>query len=191
MESLLLRHVAHGRAVAAFPSTVVERTNTTLAACIAPATPIMYPRGRDAGGTLIPFEEWEVERRAWVGPPGFELTTFGRRHSIRHMRHKDGSFRGWYVNLQAPLTETRLGYDTTDWQLDLWIPADSSVAQWKDEADLARALELGIMTADEGRFAREEAERVIDEWPFPTGWEDWQPDPEWPLPPLTEDWDVV
>jgi hypothetical protein len=191
MESLLVRHVAHGRSVAAFPSLVVERTATTLAACILPGTPIMYPQGRDAGGALIPFEEWGVERRSWVGPPGFELTAFGRHHSIRHMRREDGSFRGWYVNLQAPLTETRLGFDTTDWQLDLWIPAESTEAQWKDEIDLARALELGIMTADEGRFAREEAERVIEEWPFPTGWEDWQPDPSWTTPALPKDWHVV
>lgn len=191
MESLLLRHVTRGRAVAAFPSTVLERTATTLVTCITPGTPIMYPKGRDADGTLIPFEQWGVERRSWVGPVGLELTTFGRRHSIRHFRREDGSFRGWYVNLQAPLLESRLGFDTTDWQLDLWIPAESSDAQWKDEDDLQRALELGIMTEEEGRFARDEAERVIEEWHFPTGWEDGQPDPEWPLPALPEDWNVV
>ena len=64
-------------------------------------------------------------------------------------------------------------------------------AELKDEDDLARAIELGIMTAEEGRLAREEAERVIEEWPFPTGWEDWRPDPDWPLPALPEDWHVV
>ena len=47
------------------------------------------------------------------------------------------------------------------------------------------------MSAEEGRLAREEAERVTEEWPFPTGWEDWQPDPAWPMPTLPEDWDVV
>jgi predicted RNA-binding protein associated with RNAse of E/G family len=94
------------------------------------------------------------------------------------------------VNLQAPLAESPLGYDTTDWQLDLWIP-EGGEAEWKDEEDLARALELGLMTPDEGRLAREEAERVLEEWPFPTGWEDWQPNPAWPLPTLPEGWDVV
>jgi len=191
METLLLRHVVHGRAVAAFPSVVVERTDTTLVACVTPGTEIMYPKGRDGDGILVPFEQWGVERRSWFGPAGLELTPFGRRHSIRHFRREDGSFRGWYVNLQAPITETPLGFDTTDWQLDLWIPADSDHAQWKDEDDLARAVELGVMSAEESRLARDEAERVIGEWPFPTGWENWQPDPAWPVPTLSEDWDVV
>lgn len=186
-----MRHVAHGRAVAAFPSVVVERTAATLVACVTPGTRIVYPKGRDANGNLIPFEQWGAELRSWVGPLGLELTAFGRRHSIRHFRREDGSFRGWYVNLQAPLTEARLGFDTTDWQLDLWIPVDSDEAQWKDEDDLAMAVELGIMTEEEGRLAREEAHRVLEEWPFPTGWEDWRPDPGWPLPSLPEGWDVV
>ena len=190
MDSLLLRHVVHGRVVAAFPSTVVEKTAETLVACIAPGTPIVYPRGRDTDGNLVTSDQWGVERRSWFGPVGLELTPLGRRHSIRHFRRQDGSFRGWYVNLQAPLTESRLGFDTTDWQLDLWIP-EGGEAQWKDEEDLARALELGLMTLEEGQVAREEAERVLEEWPFPTGWEDWQPDPRWTAPALPEDWHVV
>ncbi len=191
MESLLLRHVVHGRAVAAFPSNVVERTAATLVACVTPGTKIVYPKGRDADGNLIPFEQWGADLRSWVGPAGLELTAFGRRHSIRHFFREDGSFRGWYVNLQAPLRETRLGFDTTDWQLDLWIPADSDDAHWKDEDDLAKAVELGIMSAEEGRLARDEAERVIEEWPFPTGWEDWRPDPGWGPPTLPAGWDKV
>ena len=84
----------------------------------------------------------------------------------------------------------RSGFDTTDWQLDLWVEADGTV-HWKDEDDLARAVELGILTAEEARLARDEANRVLDEWPFPTGWEDWRPDPAWPTPSLPDGWDVV
>jgi hypothetical protein len=190
MESLLLRHVVHGRVVAAFPSTVVELTAAAFVGWIEPGTEIVYPRGRDADGTLLPFDRWGVEQRSWVGQPGLEVTPFGRCYSIRHFRREDGSFRGWYVNLQAPLTESPLGLDTTDWQLDLWIEPGSNV-QWKDEADLAQAVELGLMSAEEGRQAREEAHRVIEEWPFPTGFEDWRPSAE--VTPLTlpKDWHVV
>ena len=35
---------------------------------------------------------------------------------------------------------------------------------------------------------RAEGERVIAEWPFPTGWEAWRPDPAWPTPVLPTDW---
>ena len=87
---------------------------------IEPGTPIAYPLGR-ANGRLLPFDEWAVDLRSWKGPGRLELTPLGRRHSIRLFRGDDGSFRGWYVNLQAPLAESRFGFDTTDWQLDLWI----------------------------------------------------------------------
>lgn len=169
---------------------MVEQTDKGLVTWIEPGTPIVYPLGRE-NGRLRPFQEWGLELRRWMGPGRLELTPLGRRHSIRLLRDERDSLRGWYVNLQAPLAESRFGFDTTDWQLDLWIPAESNDAQWKDEDDLARAVELGIMTAEEGRLAREEGQRVLDEWPFPTGWEDWRPDPSWPLPALPEGWDVV
>ena len=33
--------------------------------------------------------------------------------------------------------------------------------------------------------------RLVDEWPFPTGWEDWRPDPGWEPPTLPAGWDTV
>ena len=189
MESLLLRHLAKGRVVMAMPSLVVERSAEHLVTWIEPGTPIAYPLGR-VDGRLRPFDEWEVELRTWKGPGRLELTPLGRRHSIRLFYDGAGSFRGWYVNLQAPLVESRFGFDTADWQLDLWIEANGEVG-WKDEEDLEQAVALGIMTPEEGRLAGEEAHRVLDEWPFPTGWESWAPDPDWPTPALPDGWDVV
>ena len=37
------------------------------------------------------------------------------------------------------------------------------------------------------RRVRAEAARVLEEWPFPTGWEDWRPDPSWPVPASCRD----
>lgn len=189
MESLLVRYLTGGRVVMAMPSLVVERSSAHVVTWIARGTPIAYPRGR-LNGRLRPFEEWGVDLRSWQGPGRLELTPLPRRYSIRLFRNDDGRFRGWYVNLQAPLTESRFGYDTTDWQLDLWIEPEGRV-QWKDEEDLARAIALGIMTADEGRLARDEAHRVLDEWPFPTGWEDWSAPVDAPALTLPDSWDVV
>jgi hypothetical protein len=61
----------------------------------------------------------------------------------------------------------------------------------KDEDELAEQVELGCFTAEEAAAARAEGERVLAEWPFPTGWEDWRPDPSWPVPELPVVWDVV
>jgi hypothetical protein len=30
---------------------------------------------------------------------------------------------------------------------------------------------------------------VLAAWPFPTGWEDWRPDPAWPAPELVSGWE--
>ena len=188
MGTVLLRHVTCGRVVTALPSVVVERGPGLLVTWIEPGTPIAYPLGR-TDGRLLPFDEWDVELRSWEGPGRLELTPFGRRYSIRLFWDVD-RVRGWYVNLQAALSESRFGFDTTDWQLDLWIESSGDV-HWKDEDDVEQAVELGIMTAEEGRLAREEARSVLDEWPFPTGWEDWRPDPGWESPELPEGWDVV
>ena len=189
MESLLLRHIVCGRVVMALPSLVVEQSPERLITWIDAGTPIAYPLGR-ADGRLRPFDEWTVDLRSWVGPGRLELIPMERRHSIRLIRGGDGSLLGWYVNLQAPLAESRLGFDTTDWQLDLWIEPAGDV-HWKDEDDLTDAVDLGILTADDAGQARDEANRVLAEWPFPTGWEDWQQEPAWPVPTLPEGWDVV
>jgi hypothetical protein len=189
MESLLLRHVTCGRIMMALPSIVVEQSPERLVTWIDAETPIAYPLGR-ANGRLLPFAEWAVDLRSWVGPGRLEVTPLGRTHSIRLIRGDDGSFLGWYVNLQAPLAESRFGFDTTDWQLDLWIEAAGNV-HWKDEDDLEQAVELGILTPRDAEQARREAHRVLEEWPFPTGWEDWRPSPDWPTLTLPEGWDVV
>jgi hypothetical protein len=189
METLLLRHVTCGRIVMALPSVVIEQSPDELVTWIDAGTPVAYPLGR-MNGRLLPFDEWTVDQRPWVGPGRLELTPKGRRHSIRLIRGGGGAFLGWYVNLQAPLVASRFGFDTTDWQLDLWIEPDGGV-HWKDEDDLAQAVELGILTPEDARQAREEAHRVLHEWPFPTGWEDWRPESGWRLPALPDGWDVV
>ena len=43
-------------------------------------------------------------------------------------------------------------------------------------------------TSEDVAVIRAEGERVLAEWPFPTGWEDWQPDPSWAAPTFPQDW---
>jgi hypothetical protein len=60
--------------------------------------------------------------------------------------------------------------------------------RWKDEDELEQAAAAGLLDA---AAVRAEAQRVLEEWPFPTGWEHWRPDPAWPVPQLPEGWDRV
>ena len=108
-----------------------------------------------------------------------------RTRSIRLWR--DGAFAYWYVNFEQPLRRTPVGFDTFDEKLDLIVQPDGSYG-WKDEDELEQAAALGLLDAG---AVRAEAKRVLDEWPFPTGWEDWRPDPSWPIPQLPDGWERV
>ena len=35
-----------------------------------------------------------------------------------------------------------------------------------------------------------EGERLLAEGPFPTGWEEWRPDPAWNVPELPAEWRI-
>jgi hypothetical protein len=114
----------------------------------------------------------------------------GDAHSVEVTWDLDWRLEGWYVNLQAPLVVRGSFFDTTDWALDITVDANGTWA-WKDEDDLAHALELGIFDEELAATARAEGERVIEERPWPTGWEGWRPPEGWGPLPLPEDWDVV
>jgi hypothetical protein len=137
----------------------------------------------------------------WVtDQPAFDYT-WEHSHVLRFMREgdshtvecfwtEDWEFKGWYVNLQAPLVINGHCFDTTDWALDVVIDPDGTW-HWKDEDDFARAIELGVLNEREAAVVRAEGERVIAEAPWPTGWEDWRPPAEWTPLGLPRDWHVV
>ena len=68
------------------------------------------------------------------------------------------------------------------------MPAETGEPEWKDEDELAAAVEAGRFTADEAASIRAEGERVWAERPWPTGWEEWLPPAEWAQPELPDGW---
>jgi predicted RNA-binding protein associated with RNAse of E/G family len=119
----------------------------------------------------------------------------GAAHSVYVTWGKDGELVGWYVNLEEPWRESPFGFDTTDHLLDVWIDPDRGW-RWKDEDELAEAVELGLFTPAKADAIRAEGERAIERieaWstPFDEGWETWRPDPDWPLPELPDSWDAL
>jgi hypothetical protein len=180
----------HGTQVRfAFPHVLVRDDADLVALWVEPGA-----RGKVLRHRLGYFGHNELVDHVWAQHRVLRLVTPGSRHSVDLMWHADGSdFRGWYINLQAPLRRTALGFDTTDHDLDLWIAADGQ-ATWKDEDELAEAVACGAFAADEAAAFRREGERVLarfraGEPPFHRGWETWRPDPAWALPALPEGWD--
>ena len=189
-DTVVLRYFGHGRPTGALPTRVIA-TDDGPVLWVAPGTIVKWPSVRGRHVREVPLEErltaprGSIER-PWIGEGVLIVGRPGRAHAIWLMRN-EGRFANWYVNLEAPWRPFRFGFDTQDHILDLVVGADRSW-RWKDEDELAVAVDLGAVTREQAAAFRAEGERVIAEWPFPTGWEDWQPDPAWPLTTVPAEW---
>ena len=131
------------------------------------------------GGLRIPGADWTLEEGA-TSRPQLCVARPGRAHSIYHFWREGGELEHWYVNFERPLRRTPLGFDTFDEKLDLIVRPDGRY-RWKDEDELEQPPRPGCSTRPPcGPRSGPRSRR----WPFPTGWEDWRPDPSWPAPRL-------
>jgi hypothetical protein len=187
----LLRYMRFGKVRHASPHYVVHEDSELVALWLPVGTHMKRPvsDGRPIRGQAD--RDWKMYDHVWHTSSQLALIPWGRAHGIHVLW--DGNpveFTGWYVNLQEPLRRSPLGFETDDLVLDIRVQADGNTA-WKDEDELEEAVRLGRFTEEEARAIRAEGERVLEERPWPTGWEDWRPDPAWPLPELPDGWDVV
>ena len=100
----------------------------------------------------------------------------------------------YYCDLQAPFVRTPLGIDTQDYALDVLTQPDGSWV-FKDEAEFAARLEVGIDSAAHQDSVREAAQEFVIMWqhgehPFDHGWESWRPPESWHPRDLPPDWDA-
>lgn len=166
------------------PARVVADDEELLALYTAEGTPFHFP----PGGWPFEGEHPWLGRTAWVGHGVLVLHPPGAAHTIWLFWEGDERrFAGWYVNMQDPLVRDGHEFDTQDHELDLWIELDGSW-QWKDEERMEGWVRQGRFTREEVAAIRAEGQRVLAAWPFPTGWEDWTPDPSWPVPKLPASW---
>lgn len=157
-------------------------------------------RGGPTGRVMLP-DGWDGghEDVTWSGPPKLRFYAWGSAHSIlRSWDSEADRAEGWYINLEAPWTPTSIGFDTRDHILDITVSPDLSSWAWKDEDELAWAVEVGKCdyTPESARAIRAEGERALEKLerrhrPFGDDWHRWRPDPRWPIPTLPEGWDVT
>jgi hypothetical protein len=190
-DPVLLRSVYRGRVRQAFPFRFVAETDGRLVFYNGPGNAGLH-MGRDADGRYL--DRWvrgdPPIHHVWEDTHLVKLVRPGEAHTVEVWWHEDWSFFRWYVNLQAPLRRTRLGWDSTDWALDVVVDPDGT-PHWKDEDDFAEAIALGVFDDAAAAAVRAEGERVMADRPWPTGWEGWRPPAEWGPLPLPEGWDVV
>jgi len=180
-----LRDIWFGQVWRAFACRLIEDHGDLLVLWLPAGSPGKIPVGPDGRELRIPRRDRVLGDRAG-GRDALALIRPMRRHSI-WLFWADVDLDYWYVNFERPLGRSAVGFDQVDEKLDLIVSPDG-VLRWKDEDELAEAAALGLVDADE---VRAEAARVLADWPFPTGWEDWRPDPVWSLPELPGGWEIV
>lgn len=119
----------------------------------------------------------------------------GAAHSIWWSWTSDGSFAGYYINLEAPFRRWPGGIDVDDHALDLLIAADGTWS-WKDEDEFsAQTGDPLFWDTDTAARIRAEGEQLLTRYtsgafPFDGTWLDFQPDPSWAPTSLPHWWDV-
>jgi Protein of unknown function (DUF402) len=153
---------------------------------------LFAPIGAEAwfSGVPIPRDEWTLKRSQFKEHL-LLLARPGVGYSTSLIWDAGWTLREWYVNFERPLRpRSPVGFDYVDVALDLVCYPDG---RWEllDEDELEDGLESGVLTEEDAAAARADAARLVEEWPFPMGWEDWRPDPGWEPPTLPAGWQTV
>ena len=195
-DQIVLREVWRGKVWSGKPVTVVEDTPDLLVLYMAAGTMCKMPVTPNGKLCHLLVGEWELADDRWIGD-WLRLVRPGASHSALLLRTQGQSSQPkWYVNMEAPLCRTPLGFDYMDLMLDIVANPDLSEWRWKDEGQFEKARTLGIVSDVKARALRAEGERVIEQMrnrepPFDGGWEQWRPEPEWPIPKLPCGWNVI
>jgi hypothetical protein len=181
-DDIAVRDIWFGRTWRAFAGRVVSIAPDQVVLWVPKGSQSLYPVNADGLEVRIPHAEPVLAERS-APRDGLALQWPGARHSIWLFWNADGSFEHWYVNFERTIGWNGDCFDTVDDKLDLIVTPDGAL-RWKDEDELEHAAELGLLDPAE---VRAEADRVVAAWPFPTGWEDFRPDPGWAVPRLPDE----
>lgn len=138
---------------------------------------------RDPGEVRFLDDDWRLEARERDRPVlsfAFPETAY----AVLLSWSADWVFEGYYVNIQSPLRDHDGALEYTDWFLDVRIPPSRDTYGWKDEHELAEAVERGLITDADAHGVRWAGERAVEhvllhEPPFDLDWATWRPDPSW------------
>ncbi len=178
---------------------IVIRDEDLLATYVPAGTRFMdnwvVPEGErvTAVATIKPSSQRQHKERIWHTNT-VRLYLPGKAFSIWLFFAENGQFSAWYGNLEAPFVRTPLGIDTRDYGLDV-VASPDSTWRWKDEAEFAQRLELGIDSVAHQTAVRAAGEEFIYRFqhktaPFDQGWENWLPPDAWQPCPLPANWNA-
>jgi hypothetical protein len=192
---VVLRYVEPVGVVGALPTTVLADAGVVVVLYMAGGATCAWPTVDGRPIRELSLEDrwsgrWGWAEREWHGPGLVIVHREGNGYALWHFVDEDGAFAGWYVNLERAWVRTDLGFDTRDHTLDAWVEPNGDW-RWKDEDELESAVEHGWYTREEAETFRAEGERVLAQWPFPTGWEDWREPEGWEPATLPAGWHAL
>jgi uncharacterized protein len=203
-EVVVYRHRSYdGRYLSGLPLTIVEHAPDRIVGYLPHGTIVSRPSASNGADLRsIPLaERWRHPRVGRVAPftllgadgaPGRLIVVFPRDEAYAIWIFRDPSrVHGWYVNLEDPQVLGERTISSRDHVLDIWVPSETGETQWKDADELEASVAAGIRTEAEAQAIRIAGERVMHARPWPTGYEDVEPDPAWPLPQLFDGWDLA
>ena len=184
-ETVVLRNIARsdGTVTTAIPSVCVKDSKRYLAVFIAKNTAfknnyVVAPDKRVEAVTssLASAQRSYKDLVYWHDTVRLYLpNTF---YSVWFFYDEQGEFSSYYGNLEAPFVRTPIGIDTRDYGLDVVANAEAEW-QWKDEAEFAKRLEVGLDSEAHQRKVRNAGKDFIQrleqsKFPFDQGWQGWQ-----------------
>lgn len=194
-ETVVLRGILNGTLWYAGPAIVVEDSPSLIALYWQAGTIGKLPKQRPTAHDLMASKQFELVDTAWQATDILVLALPGAAHSVYAMWDAGHTrFRCWYINLQAPLRRSSVGFDTMDYLLDVVVAPDRQTWQWKDEDEFAQAQSLGRFSASEAAAIRAEAQRAVallqaEQSPYRPSWQTWRPPATWERPQLSAEWD--
>jgi predicted RNA-binding protein associated with RNAse of E/G family len=196
-ESVVLREIWQGRIWFARPAILVDDNPDTIVLHVPSGVRYRKPVGPNGEYLKVYTDDWSLAEDVWHAPSytlsfAFADTPYGVILSYG----PEGDLELYYVNLQAPMSRTSIGFDTVEYLLDVVVASDRSTWTWKDEDELAEAVRRGSFTAECATWIHHWGERAVEhvllgEPPFDRDWSRWRPDPDWGVPELPEGWDTA
>ena len=176
-EVIEFREVWEGRTWELREGIIVEDGPELIATFTRPQSPVLTAVGREGERLRIPEAEWTLaEARTYHGVLGLHAP--GAQHSVLAAFDATGRLEYWYINLESDLERTERGFQYQDHFLDVIVQPGMRSWAWKDEHELAEAVERGLFTPEKAAAIRAEGERAV-EWllarrpPYDRPWEEW------------------
>jgi hypothetical protein len=178
-----LRDVWFGSVWRAVPGITVEDGPGRSVFWVPPGSEAAYAADEAGAEIRMPRPQF-VRARRRTSKPIVVVCDEGAPWTLWLFFHAAG-FQHWYVNFERYLGRGDAAYDSVDHKLDLIVEPDGRL-RWKDEDELEQAGALGLVDVDE---VRRDAALALEHPPWPTGWEEFRPDPSWTAADLPPGWD--